>query len=156
MKIHFVLLAQTVLLASCATPYQQDGFRGGFDDVQLSENAWKVSFTGNAYTSSEKAANYSLLRCADICLDNGYSYFVIRDANQSTSTSVHTTPITSYSTPTGYGGYTTNNYGGNVSMQSRPSASNVILCYKSKPKEVGMVYDARFLKESLGSKLGVQ
>lgn len=73
----------TSLLTSCATPYQPNGFRGGYSEMQLSENAYRVNFHGNGMTSEDKVAKYFLRRCADLTVLNGYDYFIIQDSHSS-------------------------------------------------------------------------
>jgi hypothetical protein len=35
-----------ILLTSCATTYQKQGFTGGFSETQLGENIFQISFKG--------------------------------------------------------------------------------------------------------------
>lgn len=69
------------LFTSCATPYQSGGMMGGYSESQLNNDTYKVSFTGNAYTSLNKVQNYLLYRCAQLTLGKGYKYFVILTEN---------------------------------------------------------------------------
>lgn len=55
-----------LLLAACATGYKPEGFSGGFFELQLSENVYRVSFDGNGYTGSRRAADMALLRSAEL------------------------------------------------------------------------------------------
>jgi hypothetical protein len=41
-----------------------------------------LTFKGNGYTSRERATDFNLLRCAEVCLENGYKYFVIVDGKE--------------------------------------------------------------------------
>ena len=50
------------LLSGCLTPYQRVGLTGGYDEVQLAENMYRVSFVGNGYTSSDRATNLCMPR----------------------------------------------------------------------------------------------
>lgn len=72
-------LAVVILLAACASPYQPEGFGGGYSETQLSENIFKVSFRGNGYTSEDRAADMALLRSAELALENGFKYFAVVD-----------------------------------------------------------------------------
>jgi len=40
-----------LLFIACATQYKPLGVTGGYSDMQLGENIFKVSFRGNDYTS---------------------------------------------------------------------------------------------------------
>jgi hypothetical protein len=66
-------------LIGCSTPYQGQGFRGGYSDTRIDSNTVLVSFKGNGYTGHEKVETYLLRRCAEVTLADGYDYFVIVD-----------------------------------------------------------------------------
>ena len=68
----WILILSAFLLSGCATAYQPKGFTGGFSETQLDESVFQVSFRGNAYTSSERAADFTLLRSAELTIENGY------------------------------------------------------------------------------------
>jgi hypothetical protein len=38
-----------VVLIGCSTPYQGQGFRGGYSDTRIDSNTVLVSFKGNGY-----------------------------------------------------------------------------------------------------------
>lgn len=64
------------LLAGCATPYGKSSILGGFKDTEIAPFTYRVTFTGNAYTSLDRVRLYTLLRCADLTLEKGCDYFV--------------------------------------------------------------------------------
>jgi hypothetical protein len=66
-----------IALASCATPYAPTGITGGFDAKELREDVYRVSFSGNGYTTNETAQTYWLYRCAELALEKGYYGFEI-------------------------------------------------------------------------------
>jgi len=74
-----VLLAAVVAvgLASCATPYAQQGFTGGFNVQELRPDVFRVSFQGNGYTTRETVQVYWLYRCAQLALEKGFNGFEI-------------------------------------------------------------------------------
>jgi len=152
-----VLLA--ILLAGCATQYQAQGLSGGYTDTQLGENIFQVSFRGNGYTPSERAADFALLRAAEVTMENGFRYFVVVESGRDASVSAFTTPTQSYTTGsaysygnTAYGSATTTTYGGQTFFIRTPSATNTILCFKEKPEIAGLVFDAEFVTKSLKRK----
>ena len=154
-----IAVLTAALLAACATPYQQRGATGGFSETQLSENVFRVVFNGNGYTRSERAEDFVLLRSAELTLQNGFTHFAIADARTSTSVSSYTTPSTSYTTGSAYrsgnniyGNATTTTYGGGTTFVSRPSATNTIVMFRERPNVQGMVFDAKFLTNSLRKK----
>ena len=77
MNKYLLLILLGFGLIGCATAYQSHGVTGGFRETQLSENMWKVIFSGNDFTSREQASDFTLLRCAEITIQSGYRYFKI-------------------------------------------------------------------------------
>lgn len=72
-----IMLASFVSLAGCQTSYQKTSFTGGFDDLQLSDDTYRVSVRGNAFTSTERAEEIALLRAAELTLQKGYARFAL-------------------------------------------------------------------------------
>ena len=81
MKKATILICTLFLIGGCATAYQSQGMSGGFSETQLDTNVYTVRFSGNGYTSPSKAADFALLRSAEITLMRGYKYFLIIDKN---------------------------------------------------------------------------
>lgn len=164
MKKALAVSLAVLIISGCATAYQKDGFSGGFNETKIAPNAWRVTFAGNGYTSRTKAEDFTLLRSADLTLQSGFQYFAIVGSNSDMSTvSSWTAPTTSTTnvtanrygnTVTGTG--TTTNYGGNTFLISKPSSSNTIVMFKTEPQGHGMIYDAKFLCDSMGSKYQIQ
>jgi hypothetical protein len=81
-------------LGACAaypTPYQPLGVRGapasgGFSELRLEPNRFRVNFSGNSYTERQTVENYLLLRAAELTLSQGYDWFttVERDTERRT------------------------------------------------------------------------
>lgn len=152
-------------LAGCATGYQSSGFTGGFSETQLDVNMWRVSFKGNGYTSADRAEEMTLLRCADLAQQNGFTHFAIVAAGtRSDAFVVNTMPSTSTTTGTVSHAYgSTYNYTANTQqgpktsfVGTRPSSTNTIVAFKGRPENFqGQVYDAQFIYNSLGKKYGV-
>lgn len=162
MKTIVALFFAVFLLQGCATGYKSSGFTGGYSETQLEEGVYQVSFRGNAYTSADKAADFTLMRSAELTMEKGYKYFVIIDSQSHTEHSSYTTPQTSEtnirlntSGNTTYGTATTNTYGGQTYNYSKPSSKNLILCLKEKPAS-GFSYNAEMVFKSLSEKYGVQ
>ena len=140
-----LLLISILLLAGCATPYQQSGLLGGFNEIRLSDNSFRVTFNGNAHTPSDKASNYCLLRCAELCLENGYKHFVLISENTHIENSTYSSPT--YARTTHIGNYRyTRVYGGQTYSQNVPTSTNEMLCFEEKPE--GYSYDASYIKDS--------
>jgi hypothetical protein len=138
------------ICASCATRYQSDGLTGGFTEVRLAADQWRISFRGNAYTRPERTHDFALLRGAELCLSNGYPHLVVLNAQERTRT--FTTPSTSKTSgeirTTGYGrakfDATTRTTGGIT--HHFPTAGLHILGL-SEPREGSL--DASYLRDSL-------
>jgi len=77
MQISLIALAAACLLAGCATAYQPDGVSGGYTDQLRNGNTAQVSFRGNGLTTPEALHSDILRRCAEVTLQDGYSYFVL-------------------------------------------------------------------------------
>ena len=72
-----LVAAVAVGLASCATPYAQQGLTGGFDVQELRPDVFRVSFQGNGYTTRETVQVYWLYRCAQLAIEKGFNGFEI-------------------------------------------------------------------------------
>ncbi len=163
MKNYIILVIFAAVLTGCATAYQKQGFTGGFSETQLGENIFRVTFKGNAYTSRERVSDFTLLRSAELALENGFKYFIIVDSEKYTKTGTYTTPTTSYTTGSAYGtgsyaygSATTTTTGGQTYFYSKPRSSNTIIGFKEKPKIDGLVYDAEFIVKSIKGKYGTK
>tara|TARA_R110000751_G_scaffold80214_15_gene161911 strand:- start:25823 stop:26362 length:540 start_codon:yes stop_codon:yes gene_type:complete len=97
------IIAGTILLAACATSYQPNNrwTGGGFSEIPIAADAYKVTVKGNGYTSSERTNEMALLRSAELTRDNGFNYFIVVDSEEYQSTSQFVTPGSSTSTTTG-------------------------------------------------------
>jgi hypothetical protein len=72
-------------LAACATPtpYQPNvpgqKASGGYSELRVEENRFRVNFQGNTLTSREAVEGYLLFRAAEVTVQNGYDWFSIVD-----------------------------------------------------------------------------
>lgn len=88
-------------LAACATPtpYQPNvrgnAASGGFSEVRLENNRFRVNFAGNSLTSRETVEGYLLFRAAELTVQNGYDWFEIvdRDVDKHVRTYVEPDPF---------------------------------------------------------------
>jgi len=158
------LIATTMImfiLQGCATSYQKTGFAGGYSETQLDENVFNVSFRGNGYSGRERVADFTLLRSAELAIENGFQYFAIIDASSYTSNSTYTTPTESRTTGSvygagnyAYGSANTKTTGGETYNISKPSASNTIVCFKEKPETI-FTYNSNFIYKNIRQKYGI-
>ncbi len=94
-------LALVAGLAACAspTPYQPDipgqQTSGGYSDVEIEPNRFRVSFQGNTLTSRETVEGYLLFRAAELTVQQGYDWFSIveRSTDKQSRTYVEPDPL---------------------------------------------------------------
>ena len=161
MKNKLIGLFCCLFLASCATSYQPYSYfgGGGYRNVQLAENVFKVTVEANGYTSSSKATDLALLRSADLAIQHGFKYFVIGATSDNSYSSSYRTPTTTNVNVTSYGNTasgTVQSYGGQTYTFHFPTPSMTITCFKEKPLFQTTVYDAEIVFKSLKAQLGVQ
>lgn len=96
-------------LAACATPtpYQPNipgqGTSGGYSELRVEPNRFRVSFAGNTVTSRQTVEGYLLFRAAELTLENGYDWFSVVDRNTDREVRTYVDPDPFYSP--WYGGY---------------------------------------------------
>jgi len=79
------IAAGALMLGACATPtpYQPLGTHGsaggGFSDVRIAPDRYRVTFAGNSMTSRERVETYLLYRAAELTVERGYDSFTIVD-----------------------------------------------------------------------------
>lgn len=123
-------------LAGCVTkpaPYAPKTAESstGYTDQQLTQNRYRITFTGNSVTSRQTVENYLLLRSAEVTLHAGYQYFMFDTRNTTAKTS-YMSDFVGWPGWGGYGGYWHNwawgPYGGygppfDTSVTTRPITS---------------------------------
>lgn len=82
MKRLLVVLSMAALAAcATATPYQSAGAQGGqgygYNERQIENNRFSISFSGNALTERDTVESYLLFRAAELTLEKGYDYFIV-------------------------------------------------------------------------------
>src|SRR5258706_15466739 len=83
-------LSLSLGLAACetATPYQPNirgqAASGGYSDVRIEPDRWRVTFSGNSMTSRETGEGYLLFRAAELTLQNGGHRVALVDPNTPT------------------------------------------------------------------------
>ncbi len=92
-QLFFILINFILFFISCATPYQRAGFSGGYSELQVKRDIWKVFFSANAFTSMDTVQTYLIYRCAELTLENNKKYFVVLSLSSNYSTYSYKTPI---------------------------------------------------------------
>lgn len=149
-------------VGACATGYQSTGFTGGFMDTQLAPDLYRVSFSGNAFTSSDRAQDFALLRAAELTLANNAQYFAVMSSTDQSRTDSYVTPGSAYTTGTlsTYG--STGTYSGSTTYTApqvhtyfKPGVGMMIRTFQTRP-EGGFAFDANFIVNSIRSKYGIK
>lgn len=122
-----VLMTGALLLAGCATSYKPAGINGGYSDIQLNVDMYKVSFKGNDATSLDRVQNFLLRRCAELTLQKGYKYFVILERDVKDDTHSITQPTTISASGFSNSLSTSNNYQALLSI--KPGTTNTFHNY---------------------------
>jgi hypothetical protein len=160
-RIVFGVFLATTLVA-CATSYQPTGFTGGFSDTQLAPDVFRVSFSGNGFTSPDRVQDFALLRAAELTLQHGARYFAVMDSENQSRTSTYVSPGSSYTsgTATAYGNTatysgTTTSTPAQVHTYYKPGVGMVIRTFSQQPSHIH-AFDAEFLLQSIRSKYGIE
>jgi hypothetical protein len=139
-----------LLIGACATEYQSSGATGGFKDTQLAPDVFRVSFTGNGFTSPDRVQDFALLRAAEITLANNARYFAVMSSKDQTRTNTYVTAGTSYTK-----GNTTTYTAPQVQTYYTPGVGMTIRTFQAKPKG-GFAFDAEFLARSIRTKYQIK
>lgn len=77
------VLVATLGACATATPYQPNirgqATSGGFSEVRLEADRFRVNFSGNSLTSRETVEGYLLYRAAELTVAQGYDWFAVVD-----------------------------------------------------------------------------
>ncbi len=147
------------MVAGCSTGYHRQGFSGEYTDMCIQDDVYQVFFNGNGYTSSQKAADFALLRCAEITLEKSCKYFSVLNENSGSETSLYTTPATTYHSGSvnmyGNSNYASGSYsgysqttGGQTYSFSKPSTQYMIQMLKEKQSD-RFCYDAQQVYDNI-------
>ena len=76
--LSLMVLLAAVMLTGCATGYGPKGMSNwGYEEQQIDESSYRVSFHGNSNTPSDKVWNYWMYRCAELTKIKGFEFFSI-------------------------------------------------------------------------------
>ena len=149
-----------MFLAGCATTYTKKSLLGGYSDTKIQEDIFKVTFKGNAYTDTERTEDFTLLRCAEITLENGYNYFIVLGGGTDVKTGTVYTPPTAQTTGFVSGGVYhghTSYFGGGVSAYHKPTSACMIKCFKERPEDLNViVLDATQVRDNIKAKYKIE
>lgn len=156
MRKILIPLIMLSVLSGCSSGYHPRNFFGGYSDMQIQDETYRVSFSGNGYTSSQRAADFALLRCSELTLSKGHKYFAIVSDNSEIERSFYTAPATTYhsgriNTYGGSGSYHgfSQTIGGQTYNISKPVIQYVIRTFEEKPADVFCYYDAKQISDNI-------
>jgi hypothetical protein len=141
-------LAAIVVLSGCATAYQEKGYTGGFSETMLAPDTFKVQFSGNAYTSAERASDFVVLRAADKSIELGCNYFAVAGEANGASVGSFTAGGAGWGHRGAWGWSST------VPVV-KPNSALLVKCFPEKPEGIN-VLDAHFVDQSIRTKYGLK
>lgn len=137
-----LLIAMTLVLVGCNTPYQPAGFRGGYSNTRIDEGIYRVTFRGNARTSSQRVQDFLLYRCAELAIETGSPYFAILGQNADTTSGAFSTG----------GGYT----GQPLRVHSFKKTTATAMIRVLAAREKGFVLSAENIIKTIGKKYNIK
>lgn len=99
MRSIFILLSCAGLLSACAT-YTSNGLFGGYDEVPLSADTWRIRGSGNAITKRSRTNAIAFVRAAELAAENGYDRFLILNYDEWEKTRTYETNTVAETTTT--------------------------------------------------------
>jgi hypothetical protein len=138
----FLVSLLLLLLGGCAKPLQPDNYVERISPTWLDTSRFIVAYPSKS--ADQKIVDLTLLRSAEIALQNGFNYFIVVNADDSIATSAD--PLTGAAAE-----FTEHN--GIRYHHTNPASSNTIIGFKRKPQ--GFAYVALFVKASLRAKYGL-
>ena len=174
-------LFAVVILAGCATPYGPHQIAGGYSDVRIQNDVFRIVFDGNGFIHKSAVDYYALVRAAEITVQNGRDYFRVLGGDADVRTINVLIPGQTFATSNtygaGYGRATAYPIGRNVyasaygaynantftTVSSTPSYSTAIqkpiitLDIQTLPRRIDPCLDARqVLQGAIEKKLKLQ
>jgi hypothetical protein len=92
MSVVGLLAAGLLLLAGCATGYQEMGFTGGVEAQQVTTDTWRIVARGNAYTSDTRVQDFVLMKAAETTKAAGATHFFVGGTRDQTQQGAVVTP----------------------------------------------------------------
>ena len=144
----FFVFLLLLLLGGCAKPLQPDNPLQPKNYVErlspswLDANRFIVAYPSKS--SDAEIVDLTLLRSAEIALQNGFNYFIVINTDESITTSAGDSAVAAAE-------FIVHN--GIRYYHTSPASSNTIIGFKRRPQ--GFAYVALFVKASLRAKYGL-
>jgi len=136
------------LATACATgPLYQPRTPGstvGYADLQLSQNRYRVTFSGGYDSTPSDVEMFVLRRAAEVTLQNGYTHFVIQTSETHRVTD-------NLSSPYAYGPVYYPYWGDNWTAQRYSSYAEILLLKDAEAANTADVIDAQRVLVSLNA-----
>ncbi|MFI4933035.1 MAG: CC0125/CC1285 family lipoprotein [Caulobacterales bacterium] len=81
-----VVIAASLILIGCATPYGEMGYMGGVRAVRITDDTAQITAAGNAYTDVDTIQRYALRRAAEETVADGFDLFKVASSADRTAT----------------------------------------------------------------------
>jgi hypothetical protein len=138
------MLVFVISLGGCATAYQSKGMTGGFSETDLGPTSFKIAFSGNGFTSPERASDFAMLRAADKSIEDGCNYFGVMNEADGGSTSSVTIANAGYGRHGAWGSAFT-------APIFKPNSMLLIKCFAVQPPGAEL-FDAHYIAHSIRTK----
>ena len=152
--IYSLCVLSFACVVGCATGYQRRMFLSGYEDLPIRDDIHWVTFRGNGYTSEDRAADFALLRSAEVALERGCPFFVILEKETHSNVSTRTSPTVTqtFGNRDSFGNVNATSFtsGGSTHVRRTPRSQIVVRMLKERPDDDGdSVYDAVQIRRSL-------
>jgi hypothetical protein len=118
MKASKSLTLLALAICGCATPYGRHQLAGGYSEVRIQNDIYRIVFDGNGFIHKSAVDYYALVRAAELTVQQGRNYFRILGADTDVKTTNVFIPGQTFATSntygTGYGHATAYPVGRNV------------------------------------------
>lgn len=153
MKTGVIVVLGAWALVGCATPYQPQAFRGGYADLALNTEMFRVTFEGNGYTRAGRVADFALLRAAEVVIERGGTHFVLVGQDRGTDSALIPGGATSGTLrPTLGGGYA---YSGSTAGPVLITKHRAELTVHIVPRGTPAAYDASLVRTQIRERYGL-
>lgn len=144
-----------ILLTGCATKFAPMGSEGGYEEQMVRENAYVVTFSGNAFTDKERTRDFAMYRAAQIGQRLKFTHFVVMGESDLSRTENVYTGSTSTTNTAVYGNSatsTTSSLPGVIPMY-KPGTTISALYFEGVPEGRYLrVYEVDSVLKELGTK----
>jgi hypothetical protein len=136
--------------------------RYGYSELEISPTIVRVTFEGNSSTKDTRAVDFTLLRAAEVALERGYPYFLVRDRVNASKSRTHTSTLPGHSfTSCDKKGRCTTTQGPSTTTSSTsrwPVHDNLIELFAEVPPDSATLFvlEARFVQRVLRKKYSLQ